>query len=90
MSNPSWPIHKQILEEAGMRNLTYPYYKPSTKGLDFDGMKSDILSMPAGSIVVLHVCAHNPTGVDLSENQWIEISDIIKQKKIVPFFDCAY
>ncbi len=69
---------------------TYPYFSPQTKGLDFDGMRSGIQNAPEGSIVVLHACAHNPTGVDPTRDQWKEIAKVIRAKKHFPFFDCAY
>ena len=69
---------------------TYPYFSAETKGLDFDGLKTTLEAAPEGSIILLHACAHNPTGVDPTRDQWIEITKIMKAKKHFPFFDCAY
>src|SRR2546423_1231689 len=64
ISEPSWENHRQIFEAAGFTVKSYPYYDPATKGLDFEGMKRALSALPAGAIVVLHACCHNPTGVD--------------------------
>lgn len=69
---------------------SYPYFSPQTKGLDFDGMRSAIEHAPDGSIILLHACAHNPTGVDPTRDQWKELAKVIRAKKHFPFFDCAY
>jgi aspartate aminotransferase len=69
---------------------TYPYFLPSTKGLDFDGMLSALRAAPEGSIILLHACAHNPTGVDPTHEQWKEIATVVRAKRHFPFFDCAY
>lgn len=69
---------------------TYPYFSTKTKGLDFDGMLSGIKSAPSGSIILLHACAHNPTGVDPTQSQWREIAAAVRAGSHFPFFDCAY
>jgi aspartate aminotransferase, cytoplasmic len=69
---------------------TYPYFSAKTKGLDFEGMLSAIKSAPRGSIILLHACAHNPTGVDPTESQWREIASAMRVGDHFPFFDCAY
>lgn len=69
---------------------SYKYFNPKTNGLDFEGMKSDLKTIPEGSIVLLHACAHNPTGVDPTLQQWQEISQICSQRSLFPFFDMAY
>jgi aspartate aminotransferase len=89
-SNPTWANHNQIFSNVGLPIQTYPYFSPTTKGLDFAGMKSAIQSAPAGSIILLHACAHNPTGVDPTRDQWKELATIIREKAHFPFFDCAY
>ena len=66
------------------------YYKPETKGLDFEGMCEDLKQIAAGSVVLLHACAHNPTGVDPDPSQWEAIAEIIKERNAIPFFDSAY
>lgn len=62
--NPSWPIHKQIVQDLNLTLKDYAYFNPKDIGLDFAGMKKDLESVPEGSVVILHVCSHNPTGVD--------------------------
>ncbi|KAH0614590.1 uncharacterized protein H6S33_000226 [Morchella sextelata] len=90
ISNPTWANHPQIFSNVGLASTTYPYFHPSTKGLDFDGLCSSLESSPEGSVVLLHACAHNPTGVDPTKEQWKRIAEVIRQKKHFPFFDCAY
>ena len=88
--SPSWANHKALLKDAGLEVLTYKYYKPETVGLDFEGMIADLKAAPSQSIVLLHSCAHNPTGIDPTEEQWKQISDVVKEKQHYPFFDMAY
>ncbi|KAL1589113.1 hypothetical protein WHR41_02188 [Cladosporium halotolerans] len=87
---PSWANHKAVFTDCGLEVKQYRYYNKDTIGLDFDGMVEDIKKMPKGSIVLLHACAHNPTGVDPTEAQWKEISDAVKEGGHYPFFDMAY
>jgi len=90
-SNPTWGNHIPIFKDAGLANqTTYRYFDKATGGLDFAGMKEDLNSAANGSIVLLHACAHNPTGVDPSQEQWKEISHIVKKKGMLPLFDMAY
>ncbi|EUC44005.1 hypothetical protein COCMIDRAFT_99368 [Bipolaris oryzae ATCC 44560] len=89
-SDPTWANHFQIFSNVGIQYKTYPYFSKDTKGLDFDGMISAIQGAPEGSIIVLHACAHNPTGVDPTQDQWKKIADVIRSKKHFPFFDTAY
>jgi aspartate/tyrosine/aromatic aminotransferase len=74
LSNPTWGNHNAIVKEAGLNVMTYPYYKPSTRGLDFQGMYDTLAKANPGSIVLLHACAHNPTGVDLNIDQWTQLA----------------
>lgn len=90
VSNPTWANHHQIFNNVGIRTEQYPYFDKKTKGLDFEGMKAAIQNAPNQSIILLHPCAHNPTGVDPTLDQWKEIAAIIRQKKHFPFFDSAY
>ena len=85
-SNPTWANHNQIFGNVGLPTKTYPYFSTKTKGLDFEGMKSTIQSATEGSIILLHACAHNPTGVDPTREQWKEIATIIREKKDFPFW----
>mmetsp|Transcript_40322 Transcript_40322/g.59262 ORF Transcript_40322/g.59262 Transcript_40322/m.59262 type:complete len:433 (+) Transcript_40322:50-1348(+) len=88
--DPTWGNHKNIFEKAGMNVHTYRYYDPSNSSIQFSNLISDMKNMPDGSCVLLHVCAHNPTGMDPTMDQWAEISHTMKQKNHLPFFDSAY
>lgn len=90
ISNPSWENHRALFERAGFQVDSYPYYDAATHGLDFEGMRTALDGLPAGTIVVLHACCHNPTGVDPDASQWQDIARIVKQRKLVPFLDIAY
>jgi aspartate aminotransferase, cytoplasmic len=90
LSNPTWPNHNQIFTNVGIKTEQYPYFSRETKGLDFEGMKAALRSAPDKSIVLLHACAHNPTGVDPTLDQWKELAVLIREKQHFPFFDCAY
>ncbi|KAI1245378.1 Aspartate aminotransferase, mitochondrial [Eutypa lata] len=87
---PSWANHKAVFSDAGLGVEQYRYYDKKTIGLDFEGMVADIKAAPKGSIFLFHACAHNPTGVDPTEEQWREISDVVKQQGHYAFFDMAY
>lgn len=73
-----------------MKIENYPYFSAKTKGLDFDGMMKTIAAAPEGTIILLHACAHNPTGVDPTDEQWKAIADVVAERKLFPFFDTAY
>jgi aromatic-amino-acid transaminase len=90
ISNPSWANHLQLFEAAGFKVERYPYYDPATHGLDFEGMIGAIKNLPAGSVVLLHACCHNPTGVDPSSEQWAQIVEVFKTSDLIPFLDFAY
>ncbi|OXR48307.1 MULTISPECIES: amino acid aminotransferase [unclassified Pusillimonas] len=90
ISNPSWENHRAIFERAGFVVENYPYYNPETHGLDFDGMVGALKALPKGTVVVLHACCHNPTGVDPTAAQWQEIANTVKNAGLVPFLDIAY
>lgn len=90
LSNPTWANHNQIFTNVGLPIAQYPYFDKKTKGLDIEGLKKTLSDAPEGSIIVLHACAHNPTGVDPTEAQWREIAEVIRSKKHLPFFDTAY
>lgn len=90
VSNPTWANHHQIFTNVGLTMAQYPYFDKKTKGLDFEGMKKAISDAPERSVILLHACAHNPTGVDPTEQQWREIAEVIRAKKHFPFFDTAY
>jgi aromatic-amino-acid transaminase len=90
ISDPSWENHRQLFEAAGFTVKSYPYYEPKTRGLDFAGMRSALAAAPAGTIVVLHACCHNPTGVDLIGDQWSEVLAVVQRRGLIPFLDLAY
>jgi len=90
ISDPSWENHRQLFEAAGFKVNTYPYYDASTHGLDFPGMQAALGALPAGSVVVLHACCHNPTGVDLTQEQWQAVLEIVSSRGLIPFLDLAY
>ena len=90
ISDPSWENHRAIFEYAGFTVKTYPYYDPATNGLKFDAMLTALGQLPAGAIVLLHACCHNPTGVDLTAAQWEKVIAVVNQRELVPFLDIAY
>ncbi|PKY02881.1 aspartate transaminase [Aspergillus campestris IBT 28561] len=90
LSNPTWANHHQIFTNVGLTLANYPYFDPKTKGLDFTGMLGALDTAPAGSIILLHACAHNPTGVDLTQDQWKQVAAVMRSRRLFPFFDCAY
>jgi aromatic-amino-acid transaminase len=90
ISNPSWANHEALFSAAGFPIEHYDYYDAATHGLNFDGMMASLRALPAGSIVVLHACCHNPTGVDPSMAQWREIAQLLQSRQLVPFLDIAY
>ncbi|KAL2214301.1 putative aspartate aminotransferase [Sarocladium strictum] len=87
---PSWANHKAVFLDAGLQVEQYRYYDKKTIGLDFEGMIADVKAAPKGSIFLFHACAHNPTGVDPTQEQWKEISDAVKAQGHFAFFDMAY
>lgn len=90
ISDPSWENHRALFENAGFTVRSYPYYDAATHGVDFPAMLATLSGLPAGAIVVLHACCHNPTGVDLTTEQWTQVIDVVKQRGLVPFLDIAY
>jgi len=90
ISDPSWENHRALFTNAGFVIESYPYYDAKARGIDFPGMRAALESAPAGSIVVLHACCHNPTGYDLTAAQWNEVVALVKARSLVPFLDMAY
>jgi len=88
--DPTWGNHMAIFREAGLEVHRYRYYDAKTNRLDMDGMVEDLTAAPEGSTVLLHACAHNPTGCDPTHDQWKILSDMIKERKLRVFFDSAY
>lgn len=87
---PSWANHAAVFKDCGLEVEKYRYYNKDTIGLDFDGMVADIKAAPKGSAFLLHACAHNPTGIDPTPEQWKAISDAVKAGDHYAFFDMAY
>lgn len=90
ISNPSWENHRALFEFAGFSVVDYTYYDPTKHGVDFDGMLTSLQALPSQSIVVLHACCHNPTGIDLSHSQWQQIITVCRNQQLTPFLDMAY
>ena len=90
ISDPSWENHRALFESAGFQVNNYAYYDAATRGVNFAGMKASLEAAPAGSIIVLHACCHNPTGADLSDAQWDEVVSVCRSRGLVPFLDMAY
>ena len=90
ISDPSWENHRALFEAAGFPVATYPYYDAASHGLNFAGMRSALQAAAPRTIVVLHACCHNPTGVDLSPAQWQEVVQIVRERNLVPYLDMAY
>lgn len=90
LSDPSWPNHKGIFSRAGMKIDYYKYYDEANHRIDFAGMCASVKLMPPASVILLQPCCHNPSGMDLTFEQWQVLSDLIKKQKIFPFFDFAY
>lgn len=88
--DPTWPNHMPILRAAGLRSASYPYFDAATGGVRFDAMIAALKALPAGDVVLLHGCCHNPTGADLSADQWEAVADILVERGLVPFVDLAY
>jgi aromatic-amino-acid transaminase len=90
ISAPSWENHRALFTRAGFEVAEYPYYDAKARGIDFAAMRAALQAAPAGTIVVLHACCHNPTGYDLTPAQWDEVVGIVKARGLVPFLDMAY
>lgn len=90
ISDPSWENHRALFEAAGFAVGTYGYYDAATHGLDFGAMRASLETMVPGTVVVLHACCHNPTGVDPIPEQWDEIIATVRARGLVPFLDIAY
>ena len=90
ISDPSWENHRALFEYAGFDVVNYPYYDAATHGVNFAGMIAALESYPAGTVVVLHACCHNPTGVDLTADQWTKVVEVVKARQLIPFLDIAY
>ncbi|MFN3296676.1 aromatic amino acid transaminase [Caldimonas sp.] len=90
VSDPTWDNHRAMFEGAGFTVHTYPYYDAATGGLRFAAMLAALRDMPERSIVLLHACCHNPTGVDLTREQWAQLIPVIQSRRLIPYVDIAY
>ena len=90
ISNPSWGNHHVVFRTAGFELLEYRYYDAASHGLDFAGMQEDLGRLEPGTVVLLHACCHNPTGVDLDAAQWQQLIELLKERRLLPFIDMAY
>jgi aromatic-amino-acid transaminase len=90
ISDPSWENHRALFTNAGFEVRTYPYYDAAAQGVDFANMLAALNTAPAGTIVVLHACCHNPTGYDLSAEQWAQVVQVVRARELVAFLDMAY
>ena len=90
ISDPSWENHRALFTQAGFVVESYPYYDAATRGVDFEAMLAALDASPAGTIVVLHACCHNPTGYDITAAQWDQVVDVVKAKNLTAFLDMAY
>ncbi len=90
LSDPTWPNHPSIFKAAGLPVKSYPYFDAATNGVKFDDMLATVKTIPAGDVLLLHGCCHNPTGADLSKAQWQQIAAVVAERKILPLIDFAY
>ncbi|TMS59580.1 aspartate/tyrosine/aromatic aminotransferase [Imbroritus primus] len=90
ISDPSWENHRALFESANFEVITYPYYDAPTHGVKFDAMLEALRGYAPNTIIVLHACCHNPTGVDLTVDQWKQVAAVCGERKLVPFLDLAY
>ncbi|MFG6464272.1 aromatic amino acid transaminase [Roseateles sp. DXS20W] len=90
LSDPTWDNHRAVFEGSGHVCETYPYYDPATGGLRFDELLAFFQTLPQRSVVLMHACCHNPTGVDLTADQWRALVPVIRERQLLPFLDLAY
>ncbi|WP_308514143.1 amino acid aminotransferase [uncultured Turicimonas sp.] len=90
VSAPTWQNHVAIFESAGFKVGSYPYYDKKTGEIDFPAMLETLKGLKKDTVVILHACCHNPTGVDLTQEQWAQVVDVCRDKGLIPFLDIAY
>ena len=90
VSDPTWDNHRAVFEGAGLSVHTYPYYDAATGGLAFEAMCEALGRLPPRSVVLLHACCHNPTGVDLNVAQWQQLIPLLRERELLPYLDLAY
>lgn len=89
LSNPTWPIHETIFAAAGVKASHYPYVGTDNR-LDFEAMLATLSQAPKGDVVLLHACCHNPTGFDLTQEQWRQVLEVMRSRNLLPLIDFAY
>jgi aspartate/tyrosine/aromatic aminotransferase len=90
LSDPTWANHPTVFKAAGMEVKTYAYRDPATNGLDFNAMIESLEQIPAGDVVLLHGCCHNPTGIDPTPAQWSQVGELLRRRGVLPLVDFAY
>ncbi len=90
VSNPTWGNHITLFEHAGFTVGKYPYFDPTTNAVDFEGLMASLQTLEPGTVVLLHACCHNPTGVDLTYDQWTQVIEVLQARDLFPFLDIAY
>jgi aspartate/tyrosine/aromatic aminotransferase len=90
LSDPTWPNHPSIFKAAGLTTAVYPYFDAAGNGVAFEAMIDALKQIPAGDVVLLHGCCHNPTGADLSLAQWQQVAAVVAERKLLPLVDFAY
>ena len=90
ISNPSWENHRAVFGAVGFEVVDYTYFDAATHGVDFAGMLADLRRLEAGTVVLLHACCHNPTGADLTVEQWRQVIEVLRERDLFPFIDMAY
>ena len=90
ISDPTWENHRAVFESAGFPVVTYPYYDTATRGVRFDAMVDFLKTLAPRTIIVLHACCHNPTGADLTAEQWQSLLEVLRECELLPFLDIAY
>jgi aspartate/tyrosine/aromatic aminotransferase len=90
VSTPTWANHEPLLGSIGLALERYPYYDPEERSVAFERMRAQLAGLPAGAVVLLHACCHNPTGADLALDQWRNVAELIESRGLLPFVDLAY
>ncbi|MFZ6043630.1 aminotransferase class I/II-fold pyridoxal phosphate-dependent enzyme, partial [Vibrio natriegens] len=90
ISNPTWANHNGVFAAAGLEIAQYSYYNAETKNMDFDAAVTDLSTAAPGDVVLLHGCCHNPTGIDPTAEQWLQLAKLCVEKQLLPMFDFAY